>query len=424
MYSVLLIDDDTILLSGIKRLIDWEKNNCRITGTASNGNEAMKKIRHLQPDLVLCDIVMPDISGMDVLKQTEAEFPGVIFIMLTNQEDFGFARESLHYRAAEYLIKNNLSQEILENALAHAIKERENRKKLFRIEEADELSHTRMRQEQICNALANFLYTNAPLREEEQALLKEEGMFSRFAFALIPLNFSILPEYPEIPAEEQKRIFDWETEITGHLAAAFFPRFLLLPNPQNARPDPGEGFNESLLLFAWDLQPQAWEADIARFRERLVKTSGQITRLGIDVIPSGIFALCDTAEVPRQALRRIEDQYYRMGKGTHSETIQKAIQYILNNVEKQIRLQDVANFACISPGYLSTLFKREYNQNLIDFINQTKIDRACELLREKKLRINEISYILGYENAFYFSRVFRQYTGSTPSEFKEKWGGS
>jgi YesN/AraC family two-component response regulator len=352
---------------------------------------------------------MPGISGLDLLKQAEMEFPGIVFIMLTNHEDFNFALESLHYRAVDYLVKNSLSLEILQKALTRAITERENRNKLHRVTEADDLLYGRQRQEQLRNVVNNFLQNDQPLSPEDTALLKEEGI-SSFAFAFIPVNFSVLPEYQDSP-QEQRKIFDWQAEITEHLAASFFPRSLLLPQSGSLDAD-GE-----LLLFAWDLRPQTWDADIARFRERLIKTSGQITRLGVDVIASDFFPSCGTS--PSQTLTQIKEQYYRSGKGTYPEAVQKALQYILSHVEEKITLQDMANFACVSSGYLSTLFKREYNQNLMDFINQAKVDRACELLKDKKLRINEIAYLLGYENAFYFSRVFKRHTGLTPSEFRD-----
>ena len=415
MYSVFLVDDDPILISGIKRIIDWGKNNCIITGTAANGTNAIKKIRKIRPDIVICDIAMPGISGIEVLRQVETEFPGTVFVMLTNHEDFEYARESLHFRAAEYIIKNNLNQETLTKALARAIKERENRNKLYRAKEADDSLQAEQPKEKIINALNNLLYQNKPLAPEDHALLLKEEMLNNFAFAFIPVNFTLLPGYQDISGEEQKKIFDWETEITQHLASSFFPFSLLSANYSRS--------GHAMLLYAWKLQPQAWETSIVRFRERLIKTSSQITRLGADVIASPFFSHIpaghDNTEIaPCRVLHRIETGYYRNGKGAHPGAVQKATHYILNNIEKKITLQDVADFACISPRYLSTIFKREYKQNLFDFINQAKIDRACELIRENKYQINRISSLLGFENAVYFSRIFKRFTGTTPSEYK------
>jgi two-component system response regulator YesN len=419
MYRILLVDDEPFMLSGIKRLINWEKNGALVAGTASSGREALKKLAKLRPDIVICDIAMPDLSGLDVLKQADAEFPGTVFIMLTNQEEFEFAREALHYRAVEYLVKSNLEGAIMEKTLGRAIAELKNRANLHRVEEADEYFQVRARQKQIRDAAARLLEIDAPLPPEDAGLLAQEGMLARFAFAFIPLNFAVLPEYPEIPQEERQKILDWEMEIAERLCSSCFPRTLLLPHA-NA------GGVDSLLLFVWGgdqpagLNAETWEAGIAQFRERFIKISGQITRLGVDVLASGFYEAADIPENPARVLAGIKQRYYLSNREAHSEIVKKARQYILDNVEKRIMLQEVAEYVCISPGYLSTLFRREYKQNLVDFINQTKIDLACELLRENKYRINEISYKLGFENAFYFTRVFRRRTGLTPSEYQSR----
>ena len=78
----------------------------------------------------------------------------------------------------------------------------------------------------------------------------------------------------------------------------------------------------------------------------------------------------------------------------------------------------------ISAGYLSTLFKKQYNQSFIGFINQVKVERACELIAEKKYLISEISYRLAFENAYYFAKVFRRYTGMSPSEWEKANAGT
>ena len=83
-------------------------------------------------------------------------------------------------------------------------------------------------------------------------------------------------------------------------------------------------------------------------------------------------------------------------------------------------LQDAADYVCISPGYLSALFKKQYNQNFVDYINEVKTNRVCELIREGKYRIYEISYMLGFENAYYFTRVFKRHTGMTPTEYQKQ----
>ena len=113
MYQVLLVDDEPLILSGIKFMLDWNKNNCQIAGTARNGQQAMEKIRTLHPDIVICDIAMPGMTGTELLQQAAKEFPHVVFIMLTNHPDFQLAQHSLRYRAVDYLLKPYNEQELV-----------------------------------------------------------------------------------------------------------------------------------------------------------------------------------------------------------------------------------------------------------------------------------------------------------------------
>ena len=120
MYQVLLVDDEPLILAGIKFMIDWQKNDCQIIGTAGNGQQALEKLRALHPDIVICDIAMPVLSGIDLLQRASEESPETVFIMLTNHQDFQLARKSLRYRSVDYLLKSDLDAETLETSLTRA----------------------------------------------------------------------------------------------------------------------------------------------------------------------------------------------------------------------------------------------------------------------------------------------------------------
>jgi two-component system response regulator YesN len=418
MYRILLIDDEPLLLSGLKRIVNWKENDCETPELASNGEEAMEKITRLQPQIIICDIAMPGMSGLDILEKVNADFPGIVCIMLTNHEDFSLARESLRSRAVDYILKNNLDTETMEDALDRAKQEWENRNKLRRVDEAAEFLRTEKKWTSLREAVSRFLQTTKSFSAEDEAFLEREGLMSRFAFAFIPFNYTLLPDYPEISPEERRRLFDWETEIVERLGASFFQKKILLPRE-------GTG-TEGLLLFVWGITHMDWQRDAERFRERLIKTSGQITQVVVDLYVSPFCENRADAGKPFLTLARMDKQYLIEHRGKCSDAPRKAKQYILDNVEKKITLTEAAKFAAISPGYLSTLFRREFGQNMVDFINKTKINRACEILLESRYRINEVADKLGFDNAFYFTRVFRKYTGISPTEFvlrRTKGGG-
>src|SRR5699024_6164386 len=97
-----------------------------------NGQQALEKLRALHPDIVICDIAMPVLSGIDLLQHAAEESPETVFIMLTNHQDFQLARKSLRYRSVDYLLKTDLDAPTLEASLARAKAERDSRRRLAR----------------------------------------------------------------------------------------------------------------------------------------------------------------------------------------------------------------------------------------------------------------------------------------------------
>lgn len=103
-----------------------------------------------------------------------------------------------------------------------------------------------------------------------------------------------------------------------------------------------------------------------------------------------------------------------------SPIINKVIHYIRDNPENKLTLISIANYLQISPEYLSSHFKEVTNMNLGRFINQEKIEFSKHLLTSTDLSIIEISLTLNYSDQSYFSKVFKKYTGTTPSEYRKK----
>ncbi|NLU42890.1 MAG: helix-turn-helix transcriptional regulator, partial [Firmicutes bacterium] len=82
--------------------------------------------------------------------------------------------------------------------------------------------------------------------------------------------------------------------------------------------------------------------------------------------------------------------------------------------------EQVASAINISPGYLSTIFRQSTGTCFTDYVTGVKIDQAKRLLRETDYKVYEVSEMLGYQNAYYFSKVFKKIVGMTPSEYSGK----
>lgn len=108
---------------------------------------------------------------------------------------------------------------------------------------------------------------------------------------------------------------------------------------------------------------------------------------------------------------------------TASQSLIEQVQvYIFDHISQEITRDDVAAFVNFSPQYLSTVFKRETNCTLSDYIRNERIAFAKRLLRQTNLPISMISENVGYDSLSYFSSVFRQIVGCTPREYRKREG--
>lgn len=114
--NVFIADDEQLVLEGLKQIIDWEGNGFSICGTAMNGQDALRKILVLKPELVLLDIRMPKMTGIEVVKAAiESGFTGK-FIILSGLSDFKLAQTAMRYGVDFYLTKP-IDEEELEQSI-------------------------------------------------------------------------------------------------------------------------------------------------------------------------------------------------------------------------------------------------------------------------------------------------------------------
>lgn len=105
MYKVLIADDESIIQRGITRLINWDELNLSIAGYAANGEEALRKIAELRPDILLCDIKMPVKTGLEVIRALADMRARLHIVVISGYDDFEYVREAMLNRVDNYLLK-------------------------------------------------------------------------------------------------------------------------------------------------------------------------------------------------------------------------------------------------------------------------------------------------------------------------------
>lgn len=99
--------------------------------------------------------------------------------------------------------------------------------------------------------------------------------------------------------------------------------------------------------------------------------------------------------------------------------VDAAIHYMEENIENNIKLQDVQKYVGYSATYFNALFKKQTGCSPLQYFNRMKMNHACKLLSDTNLRINQICYKLGIEDSLYFSRLFSKIIGISPSEYRK-----
>lgn len=110
---IVIADDHPMLREGVQAVIEREKD-MEVVGEAGTGREAVQLYRNLRPDLMLLDIQMPDVDGVNAITQIRAEFPEARLIVLTTYSGDARAMEALRAGASGYLLKNSLRRELLD----------------------------------------------------------------------------------------------------------------------------------------------------------------------------------------------------------------------------------------------------------------------------------------------------------------------
>ena len=106
MLKVLLVDDEPFILQGLKLLVDWENEGFRVAGTAANGMEALAFLKKEKVDLVIADIKMPRMTGLELLEHIRKEkISDAYFVILSGYAEFSFAQQAIQNDCTDYLLK-------------------------------------------------------------------------------------------------------------------------------------------------------------------------------------------------------------------------------------------------------------------------------------------------------------------------------
>lgn len=539
MYGVLIVDDEPLILAGVISLINWEEHQCKIVGKATNGQQAFNLMEELKPDIVITDIKMPVMNGIELL--SECKKAGYIskFIILTNLEEFGLAKQAISLGAIDYLVKIELDSNIFAEAINKAIKACKKDKQLIANSNIDNLE---MSKEEMTKRFfqKKLIYedTMEPIIDK-QIQHQIEKRYNESMVIMVHLSRHESSYKDNLHQDDIKRVMNYAESILFEMVKRYFLECCLL----------NWDINKFLLIVSLDAMDKVKDTILGLYEkvqtvlldyfEMSVVFAVSQKIDGITNIQEGIYQVTsamnyyyfdsnrsiifysndleitqkhnnnfninflkkDIAEAILQndsdELRKILEQiisifneyklrkeqaingcinlyyfissFYENENSTEEVTFPYAIdvmgklnrigslqdiilwlsnftesvcnvldirrqskeitkadlmidmvkKYIEGHVNERLTLGHVANKMGISQGYLSSIFKKQSGSNFSDYVSEIKIEKSKEYIATHKYMIYEVSDILGFDNAYYFSKVFKKVTGMTPREFEK-----
>ncbi|MDR6882417.1 response regulator [Bacillus sp. 3255] len=529
--SMCVIDDIPSVLEGVATQIDWKSHGINVCGTAMNGEEGIRLIEQYRPNIIVTDIRMPKMDGLELSRKAKELFPETKIILLTGYTDFEYAQEAVRLGAFDFITKpfslNQIEQVVLK--AKQAVEETLNRAIVLEDLQKKLTDSMPMLRQEYCNLLIRYR-TNEENARQRWEFMQIEVDPERLAVMVLEIDrFTDLSEYLPIQEVELLRfaiqnvvedtiriftkgvvfresesrftaIFNTTENITALLVAEHccqnverFTRYTVsvgvggvvdqiksLPSSfeqamsslsyhfytggngvvsfsdvsnsylQLPRYSP-EKEQELLLclrsgnknkalallddilneLMLTDSQPNPeylisilHELAFMMIRTLQEKISyEELTDLNFRIrdikIPSSLSlqeVRQELKDICGQACEKVMHKYRSDG----AKIIDNSINFITNNLDKDLSVTLCAKQVHLSANYFANLFKKTIGCTFHQFVLQERMERAKKMLLAEQ-KVQEIAEMLGFVERRYFTGVFKKYTGMTPSEFREAY---
>ncbi|MEE0800637.1 MAG: response regulator [Gemmiger sp.] len=417
MIRVLLVDDEPLVLIGMQSMLDWNALGYELVGTARNGADALERIGEQRPDIVVSDIRMPVLDGLQLAAQSRERYGTLpVFIMLTSYEEFDYVRRSMGLGAVDYLVKIDLTPENLTTALDRA--------------------RTAIEKERVLRAPSRTMTGSLEAYRDRFFIQLYSGMFpSDDVIRKNAMELGVTldaPAYTVAIADIRNRELSPEQQVAlssgvTRMAADILPKYL----PCHVTGMDLRHFLVLLPLQSRDGLEELLNPVLKKANDILYKYFSTVLWWAVGTPTGTLHHIPRSQKAAFSALPLLSERspivYCRAEARTpldHRARIVAEVQdYIRKNPDKKLSLNDVAAVFNFSPGYLSQLFTQNGETSFVEFVTETRISAAKDLMASTDLKIYEISERLGFESAFYFSKVFKKIEGMSPRAYLQKLRG-
>lgn len=495
---ILVVEDEVRIRKGLAKLIENHTEHT-VVGEASNGKEGIEMALLYVPDVIITDIRMPEMDGLEMLRQLRQREEKWHFVILSGYSEFEYAQKAIQYDVDDYLIKPLAPDDVMQ-LLDHIQKKlykekytkQEKPEQLLRnyLVEKEDIQMEHMREicgfpaeknlRMICAYVGNlskeerghcadrirnfrekfpeqkiyYFFTESTrefivLSEEtgwdflkkelEEKLLRRKKKDKSWVWttAVIPDLDQLRQTYEELRnmyeyalVMECGHILDRKTieeyKPSGQISSQKYKKNIqssfYKKDKQQFQKETGQFLQEISCADVLPHQIKEEYVHMAYFLLDLAKENDkgiyeQIHNLNVIHNIGNTVTNYEMTQM-FSAMIQIFVSHMDEKQNISNYVILRAIDYIRNHYQNGISLDEVAGSLDITPEYLSTLFNREMGENFTSFLKKFRISHAKRLLKETDKKIYEIASEVGYADAKYFNRVFKEVEGISPGDYR------
>ncbi len=499
MYSVLLVEDEKLELETLRDYIDWKSLGISRVYTARNGKRALEYVEEYDPDIVITDIQMPVMGGIELANRIVEENYSCKIVFLTGYGDFEYVKAAFHVRAVDFILKPFTVEEVeqcMERVKQEIEKNRaEKNSKVLAVNEFFSAvisgSIPEERLEEYCRILfgessdeMKFMAAAVYIHMDEQQAKDLKETFREIVYISQREELSVvyLADYAA-PVDAAERIRDffadrykkrttvgwsssgWTLRKMG-MAAGLFEKyrdaafFMEIPGVFQtdlaaadivSQPDKKEWKEQQMQVRSLSralgrgdekAARKIWEkyfTYISRFGKKLCIRETYAVYLNLrnhlvmedqmlegwmkDFFPEETWMHAESAwelnKVMGTYMGRILEFFIKQNENPNYSAVQYVKYYLEENYDQPVELEQLAGKVGLSQNYLRTLFKEQVGKTVLEYSLDVRMEKACQLLKNRSLKVKDVSQAVGYENVSYFGMLFQKKYGVTPNEYRK-----
>lgn len=399
--SVALVDDEEIVLEDLEILIDWKKNGFYPVYKAHTAKQGLELVSNTEIDILFLDIMLPGMDGLEMAARVRACRPDTQIVILSSYREFSYAARAIEAGVYKYMLKHELTPELLLETLDR-IRERILENEVQRIAMMQGLLHDIAFRGEVINQSAVKKLSALGGRFRLAALmLHEKGDPSQAQAAAAPLHVSFL-----------RGISSRTLAVTNILAVS--DRILIFAA---AREKADTEDNQVFLSLLSKVLNSLEEAGSGRFLAIYADRSVALEELY--EVNQRISEAIKSAGCAVGSCVTIEDALSGENQ-SYTPSTRFIIRYVKEHFRENITLAQIADEVHGNSMYIGQCFIKDVGVSFRSYLNTYRIEKAKGLLSATNYRVFEISEKVGILNSQYFSKIFREETGLTPNEYRER----